>query len=91
MNIESSYDDIQKDLGKQEDDDPKKYSRIPEDDITPFCLWLKNELQPIVSKVSISKRLKDAPAIIVGQMSSSMRMMMQMMDQNAQMNPEQLN
>ena len=55
-------------------------SRIPEDDVTNFCLWLKNELQPIVAKVTLSKRLKDTPAIVVGEMSSSMRMMMQMME-----------
>jgi TNF receptor-associated protein 1 len=42
---------------------------------------LKNELQPTVSKVSLSKRLKDTPAIVVGQVSSSMRMIMQMMEQ----------
>ncbi len=51
-------------------------SRIPEDDVTPFCLWLKNELSANISKVTLSKRLKETPAIIVGQMSSSMRMMM---------------
>ena len=49
--------------------------------MTTYCLWLKNELQPIISKVTLSKRLKDTPAIVVGQMSSSMRMMMQMMEQ----------
>ena len=41
-------------------------SRIPEEDITGFCLWLKNELQDTVSKVSISKRLKDTPALVSG-------------------------
>ncbi len=49
--------------------------------MTTFSLWLKNELQPTVSKVTLSKRLKDTPAIIVGQVSSSMRMIMQMMEQ----------
>jgi TNF receptor-associated protein 1 len=66
-------------LGKK-DEDISTFSRIPEEDVATFSLWLKNELQPTVSKVSLSKRLKDTPAIVVGQMSSSMRMMMQMME-----------
>lgn len=60
--------------------------------MTNFCLWLKNELSPTVAKVSLSKRLKDTPAIVVGQMSSSMRMMMQMMQQSGgpdQQSPDQ--
>jgi len=28
--------------------------------------WIKNELSPIVNKVTISKRLTDSPAIVVG-------------------------
>ncbi len=55
---------------------------MPEEELTGFCLWMKNELQPTVTKVSISKRLTSQPAVIFGQMSSSMRMMMQMMDQS---------
>jgi HSP90 family molecular chaperone len=78
--IEAAYDEIHKDLGKQDEKETADKSRIPEEDVTPFCLWLKNELEPNVSKVTLSKRLKDTPAIIVGQMSSSMRMMMQMME-----------
>ena len=57
-------------------------TKIPEDEIAPFSLWLKSELQPEISKISLSKRLKDAPAVITGQQSSSMRVMMQMMDPN---------
>lgn len=34
-----------------------------------------------MSKVSISKRLRGQPAVLVGQMSSSMRMVMAMMEQ----------
>ena len=49
-NVETSYEEIIKDLGKKEED-ISTYSRIPEEDVTTFSLWLKNELQPIVSKV----------------------------------------
>lgn len=42
---------------------------------------MKSELEPLVSKVSISRRLKSAPAVIVGDVSASMRVMMKMMDQ----------
>ena len=61
--------------------DAANRSRIPENDITPFCLWLKEELKEHIGKVSISKRLTDTPAIISGSMSSSVRQMMQMMEQ----------
>lgn len=81
VNIETSYDEISKDLGKS--DTSSVQSRLPEDEVTPFCLWLKNELQPSISKVTLSRRLKDTPAIVVGQMSSSMRVMMQMMNQQS--------
>lgn len=78
VNIETAYEDISKDLGKSQE---VQDSRIPENDVTSFCLWLKNELSTVVSKVTVSKRLTNTPAIVVGQMSSSMRVMMQMMEQ----------
>lgn len=81
-NIETSYDEIAKDLGKQDEfESVSSISRIPEEDVTTFSLWLKSEMAPMVTKVTLSKRLKDTPAIVVGQVSSSMRMMMQMMEQ----------
>jgi len=64
-NVETSYDEIAKDLGKK-DEDISSISRIPEEDVATFSLWLKNELSPSVSKVQLSKRLKDTPAIVVG-------------------------
>jgi len=57
---------------------------LPEDDVTTFTLWLKNELQQHAGKVTISKRLKGVPAVLFGQVSSSMRMIMQMMEQGGQ-------
>ena len=85
VSIESAYEEIQKDLGKNVELEAQSRSRIPEDDITGFCLWLKNDLSDSIGKVSISKRLRDTPALITGQMSSSMRMMMQMMEGSGQM------
>ena len=80
VSIESNFDEIQKDLGKQSELDSVERSKIPENDVSPFCLWLKEELKDKIGKVSISKRLTDTPAIITGQMSGSMRVMMQMME-----------
>ena len=60
---------------------------LPEEDVTNFSLWLKNELQQHVGKIQISKRLKNQPAVLYGQVSSSMRMVMAMMEQQ---NPGQM-
>ena len=80
-NIETSYDEIQKDLKINLDQQPDAGAvSLPEEDVTGFSLWLKNELQQFVSKVSISKRLKNQPAVVIGQVSSTMRMAMAMME-----------
>jgi len=83
VNVESSYEQIYKDLGKKADESITE-SRIPEEDVTGFCLWLKNELSEFVNKVTLSKRLKETPGIITGDQSSSMRMMMQMLEAQQQ-------
>ena len=83
VNIEASFEEIQKDIGSSTPS-AEAQSRLPEDDTTSFCLWLKNELGDSIEKVTLSKRLKDMPAIVVGQVSSSMRMVMQMMEQSGQ-------
>lgn len=57
-----------------------KAGSLPEEDVATFSLWLKNELQQYVGKVQISKRLRDQPAVLFGQVSSSMRMVMAMME-----------
>ena len=64
-------------LGITEHDSVK--SRLPEDDVTGFCLWLKDCMKSRISRVQLSQRLSTTPAIVVGQMSSSMLAMMQMM------------
>lgn len=57
-----------------------KQKGIPEAELTPFSLWIKSELSPTISRVTISKRLATSPAVIVGQVSSSMRAMLAMID-----------
>jgi len=51
INIESAYEEISKDLGSKVEDEAASRSRIPEEDVTGFCLWLKNELNDRIIKV----------------------------------------
>lgn len=91
VSIESNFDEIQKDLGKKSEMDSVERCRIPEADISTFCIWLKEELRDSIGKVTLSKRLTDTPAIVTGNMSSSMRIMMQMMESHGQLDdPTQL-
>lgn len=76
VNIETSYEEISKDVGDLKPQEDSKLPSLPEDDVTTFTLWLKNELQQYAGKVTLSKRLKGVPAVLYGQMSSSMRMIM---------------
>lgn len=41
-------------------------SKLPEEDVSNFCIWLKDTLSEKVSKVQLSKRLSGVPAIAVG-------------------------
>jgi len=77
VNVESGYEEIAKDLGDFEVDKEGKVS-LPEEDITQFCLWIKDQMSPYVGKVTLSKRLKGVPAVLFGKVSASMRMMMNM-------------
>ena len=78
MNIEQvELNEIKKMLGITDDDSIK--SRLPEEDVTGFCLWLKDCMKSRIAKVQLSSRLSNTPAIVVGQMSSSMLAMMQML------------
>ncbi|CAD8157819.1 unnamed protein product [Paramecium octaurelia] len=87
VNIESDQAEVDKVAQKSTEENEKKEetnveTTIPNDEITPFCLWLKNELNPIISQVQISKRLKTSPAIIVSAISSGMRQVMHAMGQS---------
>ena len=81
--MESGYEEIAKDLGDRDVGSSEGDLRIPEEDITPFCLWLKEMTKPYVGKVTLSRRLKGVPCVLFGQVSSNMRVMMQMMQEQA--------
>jgi TNF receptor-associated protein 1 len=80
INIESNFEEVAGDLDDRIEHD--KVLGIPEEEITPFSLWLKSELTPTIARVTISKRLANTPAVIVGQVSSSLRAMLAMVDQS---------
>ena len=80
VNVESGYEEVSADLEKnksREDDlNERSLESIPEEDVTGFCLWIKDLTRPYTGKVTISKRLKHAPMVLFGQVSTNMRMMM---------------
>jgi len=80
LNIENESDDFLNGLRKE--DNSSTVSKIPEEDITPYTLWIKNELEPYVSRVILSKRLSDTPILITSQVSATMKTMMAMMQQD---------
>jgi HSP90 family molecular chaperone len=77
VNIENETDEF---LAKFRQETSSSVSKLNEEEITPFTLWIKNELEPYVSKVIISKRLKDSPILVTSQISSQMKMIMTMMN-----------
>ena len=80
---------VMRDIGK-EDEVAGADSRLPEEDVSNFCLWLKEACGGKISKVKISNRLKSAPGLVAGSMSSSMYMMMQMMQAQQGMDPSKM-
>lgn len=77
VNVEQAdVEAIRKQAGKEQQ---SVSSRLPDEDVTNFCLWLKDTLSHKVEKVKLSQRLTDLPAILIGKMSSQMFMMMQIM------------
>lgn len=78
VNIESSMEELEDAQVQKAEYDREK--GVPEEDLVAFTEWVKNELTPYVSKVVPSKRLRDSPAIIVGEMPSAMRQMYKLMD-----------
>jgi TNF receptor-associated protein 1 len=80
VNIENESDDF---LDKLRSDKGETINKLPEDDISPYTLWLKNELEPNVGKVTLSKRLgTNNPLIVTSDQSANMKGFMAMMNQN---------
>jgi len=44
LNVESAQDEIQKLTKDKKKQKAEGQESLPEDEFTPFCLWLKNEL-----------------------------------------------
>ena len=59
-------------------------SSLPEDDVTAYTLWIRNELDTSVTKVILSKRLTDSPCIVTSAISASMKSMMMMFQQGSE-------
>ena len=78
LNLENENDDF---LDAIKKNSPSSVSKIPDNDVTAFTLWLKNELQPYVEKVTLSKRLKDSPLIVASEMSANMKGFLSIMSQ----------
>lgn len=79
VNVENESDDF---LEKLREDKGQLVNKLPEEDISAYSLWLKNELEPYVGKVTLSKRLQSTPMLVSSEMSSNMKGFMAMMNQN---------
>ena len=76
--METNTEDVERNLkgvGEPETEN-KGDQRIPEEEITPFSLWIKQELQPFVDKVNVCKKRIKGPAMIISPISSSTRQML---------------
>lgn len=76
-NVETDTEDVERNI--QSVGEPVKEKKgegeVPAEDITPFSLWMKHELQPFVDKVNVCKKSMKGPAIVISPISSSMRQM----------------
>lgn len=81
VNVESAESELPKELLKEQTDVVISKDKVPDDELHIFALWVKNELQPVVVNAVVSKRLSDTPAMVVSQVSTGMRQMMVMMEQ----------
>ena len=91
QSIASAYEEIQKDLGSKAEEDVRAKSKIPDEEVSAFCLWLKNELKADINKVHFSKRLVTNPALVTNAIPPQMRMMYTMMQQSGQDVPAGVN
>lgn len=77
-NVETDTEDVErtlKGLGDEAKQEVKGTERIRDEELTPFSLWIKQELQPFVDKVNVSKKSIKGPAMLISPISSSMRQM----------------
>ncbi len=65
VNIEDASMDIPKDLLKEELEVDQNKVSLPKEDVDNFSMWIRNELQPMVSTVRESKKLTNSPAVVV--------------------------
>ena len=70
VNVESGYEEIAKDLGDKQVERDANQPSLPEEDVTQFSLWLKENTKPYVGKVTLSKRISSVPAVLYGQVSA---------------------
>ncbi len=83
LNIENESDDF---LEKLRSDKGESINKIPEEDVSPYTIWIKGELDPFIAKVTLSKRLKNSPLLITSDTSANMKGFMAMMNQNSDPN-----
>jgi HSP90 family molecular chaperone len=81
-NVENATADMERVLKgvKEQDKEAGKEEKeqgavVPADDITAFSLWIKNELQPYVTKVVVSTKDLLGPALVISPITSGMRQM----------------
>lgn len=77
-NVETDTEDVErtlKGLGEDSKAESKGSTKVKEEELTPFSLWIKQELQPFVDKVNVSKKAIKGPAMVISPISSSMRQM----------------
>jgi HSP90 family molecular chaperone len=73
-------DNIEKDQLEGSKYDAEK--GIPEPDLVPFTEWVTKELKAKVNKVILSSRLRESPAVVVGEMPSALRQAYKLMDRD---------
>lgn len=80
VNIEASIENIEKE--QIQSNEYNSEVGLPEQDLVPFTEWVNKELSPIISKVTMSSRLIESPAVVVGDMPSAMRQAYKLMDKD---------
>ena len=81
VNIEAQDTELPKELLKEQKEIDLNKEQLPTEEVQSFSQWIRNELQPVVTKVNLSKKLSSSPAVIVSDVTSGMRQMLAFMDQ----------